>query len=106
MAGGVYSERFILTNTPGIPYKTYAVPNGKRAVVKSIFAFNGGASAGTASLLLGGTNIWAASIPGNNGSVSPAVMVVIYAGEVLGLYVGSAGMSAMACGFLLDTGPA
>lgn len=103
---GVYSERFILANGTGV--FQYAVPIGKRAIVKSASVYNGENVARIASLVVAGQGVWSRLVPGNTVGSNPSLsfdgMLVLYSGEILGLYLEGAYMAGTASGYLLATG--
>lgn len=101
---GVYSTRFILHTGGGVTL-TYVVPNGKVAVIKSVSAYNGSGSAANFSLLLKGTGIWVASVPGGGGGFATNLMIVAYAGESIGMFFAGTPAGAQASGYLLDQLP-
>jgi hypothetical protein len=100
---GVYSEQFILYS--GAPANlSYVVPTGKRAIVKSMFAWNGDSAAKNRALLVDGKVVWISPVPGANGLVSVALMLVLYSGQTLGAVSYSDAGSLGVAGYLLATG--
>ena len=100
MAGGVYSERFINYVGPAAT-STYAVPLGKRAIVKNVFSYNGDGVARNLAIAVAGKGVWVTPVPGGNGQVSVDLFIVLYAGELLQLITYGAQQSAGASGYLL-----
>jgi hypothetical protein len=101
--GPTYSTRFMVHAALEAEPQSlnYVVPAGKRAVIKSVVAFNGGAAAALVSLRLAGSWVWSASVPGGSNGVSADLFMVAYAGESLELYLGAPNMGGTCSGYLL-----
>jgi len=96
--GRVYSERFLRGNGASA---NYYCPPGKRAVIKSITAFN--VSAGTLNAQMSINDLMAVSfpVPPGTGASLTGLHLVVYSGEKLSLE-GAAAMYQAVSGFLLD----
>jgi hypothetical protein len=98
----VYSHRFLMmaasTQTQRIDY---VVPTGKRAIVKGVSAYNGGAVAGGIAMFVGSVPVWFKLIGANNGEAIGGQMLVVNSGESLGLQA-VASISGQCSGYLLD----
>ena len=100
---GVYSTRFILGVAK--PPRQYQVPQGKRAVIKCLSLFNGSTSPQIVTVDVGSLYLWAGTIPAGASSVSPGLMLVINAGELVSVASNSNEVFAHASGYLLDLLP-
>lgn len=100
MAGGVYSKRFLLVSSVG--RLDYAVPAGKRAIVKMVSVVNPSSTAQQGVLYIGPTAIWVASVPGNSAASASNLMIVVNAGELLGAAITAATMACVVSGYELD----
>lgn len=101
MSYPIYSERFLIGFGDAGSY-TYTIPGAKRAVLKNLTAFNGGASTNIVSLQVAGRLCWAQSVPGANGAVSVSVFVVCYQGDVVVIRTFGNSMGYTLSGFLFD----
>jgi hypothetical protein len=100
VAGRPYSERFL--HVLGAGYSPiYTVPQGQRAILKSIVSFNPSGAAGQVVLELKGSLVWSVPVPGGQGGVSPPFMLVVYAGETVRLFNGATGQYSALSGYLL-----
>lgn len=78
-----YSERFVLAHRPGSPLRSYTVPPGKRAIVKS-FAYAGYATTSPAIwLAIAGHYIAVALPPASTFGNALELYQVVYANEVI-----------------------
>lgn len=100
MAGRPYSERFVIAAGAGYS-PLFTVPVGQRAILKSIVSYNPSGASGQVVLELKGSLVWSVPVPGGQGGVSPAFMLVLYAGETMRLYNGAVGQYSAASGYLL-----
>lgn len=98
---GVYSTRFVLFGS-GFGTKVYAVPQGKRAIVKGVTAYNNSDVTASVTMVTAGISTWTASVPGRQGATQSGLMIVLNAGEILEFTTTSQAMAATASGFLLD----
>lgn len=97
---GVYSTRLIFGRL--VPVQHYIVPNGKRAVLKCVTIFNGSGSPQVVTLDIGGTYVWAGTVPVGGTSNNPGLMIVAYAGENIGFAANSSDVYGHVSGYLLD----
>lgn len=100
MAGGVYSTRFIL-GVGGGPF-LFAVPMGKRAIIKFASVVNPSATAQQGVVYINDTSVWVASVPGNSAANATGLMMVLNQGEVLKVVNTSSAMITSVHGYLLD----
>lgn len=76
-----YSERFVLAHRPGTPLRTYTVPAGKRAIVRS-FAYAGYATTSPAIWLAIADHYIAVALPpASTFGNALDLYQVVYAGE-------------------------
>ena len=101
MAWPVYSTRFCLNSQSG--GVTYTVPAGQRAVVKSVSAFNTGATTLTVYLNVAGPTVWAADVPAQKGAALGGLLLVAYAGESVVLINQGPDLRSIVCGFLFES---
>jgi len=77
----VYSERFVLAHRPGTPLRSYTVPAGKRAIVRS-FAYAGYLATNPAVwLAIADHYISVATPPASTFGQALDLYQVVYAGE-------------------------
>ena len=103
----VYSERFALAHRPGSPLKSYTVPPGKRAIVRS-FAYAGYLATAPAIWLgIAGHYIAVALPPAATFGNALELYQVVYANEVITVdCTASAGdVWASVSGYLFDDPP-
>lgn len=95
----VYSERFLLVRDAGS--FSYAVPAGKRAIVKQITSYNAGAQTGRVSVSLPLGTFYVRSVPAGDAIEAHGLMVVAYAGEALTILHTDGQLRTALCGYLL-----
>lgn len=97
---GVYSTRFALQalNVPAV----YTVPNGKRAIVKMISAYNAESVASGFSMSVAGIYVWFASLPGGQPALQPNLFIVVRSGEQMKWLSDRGNTYIHASGYLLD----
>ena len=102
-----YSERFALAHRPGDPIRSFTVPAGRRAVIRSFTYAGYLATAPVIWLQLAGRYIFAAQPPGATFGGNVDMYQVAYAGELILVDVtASAGdVWASASGYLLTDLP-
>lgn len=101
MARSIYSERFLAAYGPNNIW-TYAVPAGKRAVIRSIVLSSNGGSTGQVWVAGAGRFFLQRVLPAQVQTVSEDVRIVLYGGEGIELYVAAAGHYVWVCGYLFD----
>jgi hypothetical protein len=101
-----YSYRFIGTTAHGL-WVQYTVPVAKRAVVKSISLCNTGSGTGNVWLRIAGITVFGWASPGALATKNEPMSQVVYAGEMIELYLATLYFEACVSGYLLDDiGPA
>jgi hypothetical protein len=101
VAWPVYSVRFIIASNVAGTYN-YVVPAGKRAVVKSVSAFNTHPTTTQNVYLNVGPTLWAAAVPAQAAATPPEIMIVAYAGDTIGLVIQHGDLRAQCSGYLLE----
>jgi hypothetical protein len=100
-AGGLYSERFIISSGSG--FRGYTVPEFKRAIIKDVMAFNNNASTSTTGyLIIAGVTVWAVSLPASTGALHVVTYQVAYALETVQVYTPAGTPGWAVSGYLFD----
>jgi hypothetical protein len=94
----VYSERFLRLGAAG--GQSFVVPVGQRAIINCITLVNWSGAPRQGQLLLAGTPIWRASVPGNLLSTVEELRAVAYGGEELYLGLDGADLYVTVSGYL------
>jgi hypothetical protein len=94
----VYTHRFVYTETP-VVWAQYRVPEGMRAVVKSV-VFTGIAAGGFGYVKVHGLFVFVGNFPVELQSQSMACTVVAYGGELIECAVDGESSTLAVCGFL------
>jgi hypothetical protein len=96
-----YSTRFILTSGTGGAID-YVVPQVKRAVIKTILAYNSASASASAAVYVAGVPLWLVTLPGGSGSFQAGLMIVVNAGETIRFLSTAVGFGGSVNGYLLD----
>lgn len=103
MPSPVYSERLIVAPQGAAnTVHQYTIPSGKRAIVKQFVASNNSGTAGGVFFYVNGSIVWRRAVAGDVTMESPTMFIVVYAGEILGALVTTAGLAAYAYGYLFS----
>lgn len=97
----VYTTRFFAFGG-ATTTRSYTVPAGKRAVVKSISAVNNLGSSASAALQVGGVYAWYVTLPAATSSTSFETRQVAYAGETILCTTTGQDTRVHVAGFLFD----
>ena len=103
----VYSERFVIAHRPGTPLRTYTVPAGKRAIVRS-FAYAGYLTTNPAVwLAIADHYVSVATPPAATFGQALELYQVVYAGEriTVDCTAGAGDIWASVSGYLFDDPP-
>lgn len=95
----VWSTRMCVGS--GLGPATFIVPDGYRAVIKCITAYNFGTGSQNIGLAVGGLYVWVGPVPGAGGVMLTQLMVVANSGEQVAMNSAHASMQYSANGFLL-----
>ena len=99
MSYGLYSERFLTVAAAGVDV-SYAVPLGKRAVVRCLVLVNTSATPILCICGIGVAYLFHGTLPAATTTVLGELRVPVYGGESIVGYVGSAGATITAAGYL------
>lgn len=99
MAARVYSVRFLQHQLVDAG-QTYWVPEGFRAVVRSVTGNSNGAAGCLVFVAVAGLYVWSFRFPASQGGVQSELRLVAYAGESLTLYHSGTGVASHMSGFL------
>lgn len=103
MATRIYSVRFLQHQLANAG-QTYWVPDGHRAVVRSVTGNSNGAAGCVMFVAVAGLYVWSFAFPASQGGKEVELRLVAYAGESLSLYLLGTGLAAHMSGFLFEDG--
>jgi hypothetical protein len=98
VAGRVYTYRFLLLGVGDVT-RTFAVPQGYRAVVRNVSAYSEGAD-GLVYAVVAGVLVWYWQSPGARGFTAFETRVAVYQHEQIQISKGGATVTAMCTGYL------
>jgi hypothetical protein len=101
MPARVYSTRFIAAGAANASFK-YTVPVGKRAVVRAISGYNGGAAGNAVAVKIGAVTIFLWSSPVGPTALTAELRAVAYEREVIEMYMYNANSSYQVSGHLFE----
>jgi hypothetical protein len=96
-----YSETFLKTVAAN-EWRIYTVPEGMRAVLRSITVTNPTGNAAVLQVLVAGVLFWHAELPVAKGSYTWEVRSTAYGGEAFAAYQTHPGMSVTLAGFIFN----
>lgn len=103
MAYPIYSERFIqYAAANNNSWMNYAVPPGKRAIVRNVIVTNYGPAGVQGVVLINGITAWAHTFQASERSLSADLRGVAYGGELISCIGDAPNMQIHVSGYLFD----